>query len=264
MPEGSSIDRIPVPPQRHSVRILDMPRRAVLGLQRELPVREGDMGLRDVESVRWRCGVKHLGGSLVVGLLLLSCGGSGGQVGSTTEAGADGGGAETGGHPGDSGSSSEGGNCMPLPGCSSGTSCPSSDGCNTCTCEPGGAWKCTGYVCDAGNSSSCPQAAPSAAGPCNSKGLQCSYPLAPGGSCSSWDCLCLGAEWDCTEQDCDAGSSSQYSCPPNQPPSGTSCNVNGAACQYGPCESFGGLGINCLCFQGAWQCAALPGCDAGP
>jgi hypothetical protein len=200
-----------------------------------------------------------------IAILLAACGGRPASISGAPEGGAlsDAGHALDGSSGLDASAAREGapGACQPLEGCSSSTTCPAPDGCNTCSCQPGGVWECTGFPCDAGGHD-CPTAVQQSQS-CNQSGLMCTYPLAAGSACTTWDCECHQGTWNCAEEDCDAGQSTHYSCPTTQPPMGSTCPSNGAACSYGPCESFGGNGINCLCFEGEWQCAALPGCDAG-
>jgi hypothetical protein len=196
-----------------------------------------------------------------------------GRDGPTNEDAAQDGGDRSTGQ--DSGASSDAHTCMPLPNCTSTTTCPATDGCNTCTCEDG-VWECTGYACPDSGNLACAVSPYVNDSPCdlNSQGPHtCTWPLPPGYQCHIYACNCaFGGSWVCGEFECgdsgtdvggDGGGYQTYPCPLSQPQEASSCTYDGAFCGYGTCTH--GLNdpyaTNCLCSNGAWDCANVQGCQ---
>lgn len=173
--------------------------------------------------------------------------------------------SSSGGSGSSSGSSSGGGSCAPLPGCASSTDCPAGDGCNTCYCEQG-QWACTTHVCaqDGGMNVNCPPGPAVNDTACGAIGQKCDWPPDPTSACTGYECTCFpGYEWYCREVGCqDAGARDGGSdCPVTQPANQAPCFSNGLVCPYGVCmTSMHAYGTNCLCSNGAWDCASVGGC----
>lgn len=201
-----------------------------------------------------------------------SSSGSSGGPADGSSSGNGGGSSGADGSSGGGGSSSGGGQgCAPMPGCGSTTQCPAGDGCNTCYCEQG-QWACTGMLCvqDGGGNVNCPPLPAMNNTACGLVGEKCDWPGDPTLSCSTYECTCFpGYEWYCRELNCqDAGVRDGGStCPQQQPAQASSCTEDGLVCPYGVClANMRATGTNCLCSNGAWDCATVAGCgaDGGP
>ena len=114
-------------------------------------------------------------------------------------------------------------------------------------------WHCTSSTC---GGPPCPAIPPVSYTACNPSHPLCDYPVV-GGVCGTYECSCsVYGSWDCYQTDCIDGGASPGGCPASQPASSSACSEDGQVCAYeGACTT------NCLCSNGAWDCADESPCE---